>query len=659
MSKIRITNSSTDSLLKAAGKARIVVDKGAGTSHIENSQDDKIKIQVLSSILREESENIYEVAKIKIEAYDKSRTTILNFLSNNSVHYNYDTSMPILLDRGEVGDKNVSKATPSYSAESKFNYVSEDYDSFQISTGEINMLSFLDESSKEEFLNFKKLKNPRVTNYSNGSAMKNFVVSQDAKIKHMDTAPYYTKININDNIDGGISHFLKEIDLYDEVLNEYLNSGKQRVELDIQTGTFTIQNEPTQIYQVPLFFSSDMAVDYDNFFGINKEREASKMSVELRKHMLKGYLKNSTKLGFRTFSDILSGVECHKETLCYSVEKYDNVQAADAKIQTFFAPPQESTCSILDTQVKYGKTYVYRCMGHYMMVANTYRYTNVRIIKEDENYYATCEIINEPFLAIMPLDIFNIRKSIIQPPPVAPQVHFKTENNSSQEMQIYLSPTKSEIREVFIPITSQDEKQLAKMEEFYEGNGMYTFKTTGETGLYEIFRMDHPPMSYADFANKKISEVRMSFTDTAAIFKDSVESNKEYYYTFRKINDKGLVSNPTSIYKATLVVDADDAKVMLDTYKFPEKIVSTDRASFKSMFQVKPSVEQYLFDEDQKALDGKTSLKRTIDELQLGVSPKSVWGKKFKLRVRSKTSGKIIDLNINFELSKNKTKEEF
>ena len=151
----------------------------------------------------------------------------------------------------------------------------------------------------------------------------------------------------------------------------------------------------------------------------------------------------------------------------------------------------------------------------------------------------------------------------------------------------------------------------------------------------------------------------MSFADTGAIFKDSVESNKEYYYTFRKINDKGLVSNPTSIYKATLIVDADDAKVMLDTYKFPEKIVSTDRTSFKSMFQVKPSVEQYLFDEDQKALDGKTSLKKTIDKLQLGVSPKSVWGKKFKLRVRSKTSGKIIDLNINFELSKNKTKEEF
>jgi len=58
-------------------------------------------------------------------------------------------------------------------------------------------------------------------------------------------------------------------------------------------------------------------------------------------------------------------------------------------------------------------------------------------------------------------------------------------------------------------------------------------------------------------------------------------------------------------------------------------------------------------------LDGKTSLKGTIDNLKLGATKKALWGRRFKLRVRSKTSGKIIDININFELSKNKTKEEF
>ena len=151
----------------------------------------------------------------------------------------------------------------------------------------------------------------------------------------------------------------------------------------------------------------------------------------------------------------------------------------------------------------------------------------------------------------------------------------------------------------------------------------------------------------------------MTFRDTNAVFLDNVESNKDYYYMFRKINDKGLVSNPTTVFKARLVVDADDATVMVDTHMFPKKDKFQPRMSFKSMLQVKPAVEQYLFNEEQKTLNGKNSLKGTINELQLGVSPKSIWGRKFKLRVRSKTSGKIIDLNINFELSKNKTKEEF
>jgi len=77
------------------------------------------------------------------------------------------------------------------------------------------------------------------------------------------------------------------------------------------------------------------------------------------------------------------------------------------------------------------------------------------------------------------------------------------------------------------------------------------------------------------------------------------------------------------------------------------------------MMQIKPAIEQVIFIEDQKALFNKNSLKGTIQDLKLGTSSNSVWGRKFKLRVRSKTSGKIIDININFELAKNKSKEEF
>tara|TARA_R110002153_G_scaffold73158_11_gene190879 strand:+ start:1644 stop:3623 length:1980 start_codon:yes stop_codon:yes gene_type:complete len=659
MFKIKIANFATDTLLREAGRARILTSQGTSASQLQNSPEGVVKISVTSSMLREEGENIYEVAKIKVETVDKSRETILNFLAAESLHTNYNTSVPKLIDLNENKDMNITKASPTFSIDSTFNYIATDYDKVQASFDEVSMLSSIDKSSKNDILNFRKLKKSNISNYSRGTSMKNFVVPQKTAPSFMEEAPYYIRIGINDNVSGNLSQFLQKISIYDEVLTDYLSSNKQEVQMNLQDGTIVMENETVGMYELSSFFDSEVQIDYDNFHGINELNEVSRMSLDLRKHLLKGYIKNSSKIGFRTFEEVINGHECHKEAFCYSVEKYDEFETEGAKIQTLFAPAGYDHATILDTQVKYGKAYIYKAKSHYLVVGNTYRYTNVRMFKDDDNYYATADVINEPSLMLVPFDLFNERKAIIQPPPVAPQVSFKTENNSSKQIQVYLSPTKSEIEQPFVEVLESDEAQLVKMQEFFKGGDTYRFATTSQTGLYEAFRTEHPPLSYKDFANKKLSEVRMTFRDTNAIFLDNIESNKDYYYMFRKINDKGLVSNPTAVFKVRLVVDADDATVMVDTHMFPKKDKFQPRMSFKSMLQVKPSVEQYLFNEEQKALSGKTSLKGTISELQLGVSPRSVWGRKFKLRVRSKTSGKIIDLNINFELSKNKTKEEF
>ena len=120
-----------------------------------------------------------------------------------------------------------------------------------------------------------------------------------------------------------------------------------------------------------------------------------------------------------------------------------------------------------------------------------------------------------------------------------------------------------------------------------------------------------------------------------------------------------MVSNPTAIYKARLVVDADDAMVILDTYEIPKRKTSQPRIEFKSMMQIRPAIEQVVFEEAQPALFEKNTLAGALDQLVLGLAKHKVWDRKFKLRVKSKTSGKIIDINIDFSLAKNKTKEEF
>lgn len=660
MAKIKIANSRTDGLLFAAGKAKAVSGQTGGASKIENSKDKKISISVLSSEMVEKDENIYEVAKIKVSSVDGKRSTISSVLSTGGNFDNHVTSVLKMIDLNDEDQGNITQATPTFSIDAVFNYISQDYDNLQTTIPEHNLNSFLDECTKDEILNFKKRKNSRLSTFSRGDQMKNFVIPHGSKDKFSKSSPYHIKIGLNDGVKGGISQFLQKISIYDEVLNDYVQSDKVSLRFNVQDGIFTSSDSEIMGYDISSFFNSEAEIDLDNFYGLNQDVKASRMSYDLRKHLFKGYIKGVTKTGFRGFSEILNNVECHKESLCYSFEKFADLAIDSTRIQNIYTPANVLSSTFMDTQVKYGSTYVYNAKAHYMIVGNSYSYRKVRYYEEDGITYATAEVVNRPSIMVIPFDLFSVSKTIIQPPPVFPQVTFRTENNSNNEIQIYLSPTKNGIKSNFVTITGDDEEQLQLMQQFdSDQNDEFEFHTSNGSGLYEVFRLTREPTLITDFANHKLGEIRMPYSSEDAIFLDKVESNKDYYYIFRQVNQKGLVSNPTSIFKAKLVVDADDAKVESTTYKLPKTIMSKPRRDFKSMMQISPSIDQSLFVKNQSALIGKTTLKGAIDNLKLGTTVKAVWGRKFKLRVRSKTSGKIIDININFELAKNKTKEEF
>lgn len=659
MAKKKLANSTTDSLLEAAGKAKVVTKTSQRESKIENSNRRDIKVKFMSSQLREDDESIYEVARIRIDSVDGKRQTIVDAISRGT-NENHTISIPSMIDLNNEDEKNITQANTTYSVDAKFNYLSQDYDNLQVSIDEWNLNSFMDECSKDEVLNFRKRKNAKITNFSRGSKMKNFVVPQDIAPKFKSQAPYYVRIGLNDGVAGGISKFLQKISIYDEMLNSYLNSGKVQKRFNVQDGQYVNEDSTVNVYDVTTFFDDEVEIDLDNFYGLNEGLSSSKMSYDLRKHLLKGYLKNSTKNGFRTFEQIYKNVECQKEALCYSIEKFNEFEVDSARVQNLYAPAGNLATTIVDTQIKYGNTYIYKVTGHYMIVGNSYRYTDIRFFEEDGVSYATASVINRPSVVIIPHNLFTVDKAIIQPPPAPPQVTFKTENNSTKEMQIYLSPTMSEVEQPFIELTDADRQQFVEMERFFPNRGgKFKFMTGTQSGLFEVFRMSHPPKSILEFADYKLSEIRMPFRSTDAIFRDYIDSNEDYYYMFRQVNDKGLVSNPTAVFKARLVVDADDARVMLDTYEFPKRVMSEPRREFKSMLQIRPATEQVLFNDQQDALYQKKSVAGTLDNLKLGMTQHTVWGRKIKLRIRSKTSGKIIDLNINFELTKNKTKEEF
>lgn len=668
MPKIVVTDNIRDEGISLSGRGVGITRTGLTTSRLDRtSAAPKYKIEVLTSEVRQDASVAYEVAKIKVRPIGSnarfSREVLRDFSVGAKTNYSFKMSELVDLVETHTSDSSISKEQASYSFEAIFNYIAEDYDKLQVDIEEHNLHAAFDTISMADFKDFDT-KNSRAFNFDRGNQTKN-IVMPTMKIKQGSSeAPYYNYLRLNQRLDNRISHFSVKIGIFDDLLQSYLNGEASPQSFDIQQGRTVAPATEKNIYDLETFFTTNTELDLDNFYTLGRSIPPSRMSSDLRRHLMKGLLKNVSKTGFRTYEDILSRKEAHKEVFCYSVDKYDDVILDSTKIQSIYAPALDESTPIIDTQVKYGKTYSYKVNGHYMVVGNSYSYTYVQneSSSDPSDTYAVFEVRNTASVVMMPMELFRKRINVVQKPPVFPQVKFRTKNDSSKKISVYLSPTKTDVAAPFISILKDDDGQLTSLRQLPRGIdrvGNVHFKTYGDQGLFEIFRLETPPSSYADFSDAKVAEVSMKFKTTDAIFSDIVIPNKKYYYTFRSVNEKGMVSNPTIVFETTLLVDADDSKVVIDQYYFPKPRVAERELGFRKLLRVTPAVEHVLFDDTQDALFGKESLVGTLDNLNLGILEKAVWGRKFKIRIKSKTSGKIIDIILHVDLTKNKTQEEF
>lgn len=665
MPQLVVTENQRDTGLISSGGGTVVATTSFTTSRIEApALQPKYNVEFISSEMKQNEELLYEVATIKVRPAAIQGNFFSSVISDFSPgeKSNHFFKLPAMVDLGATQTESYStaKSQASYSFETVFNYVSEEYDKLQVGISEYNLYAPIDKVSKQDFLSIAK-GSSNIINFGRGNQMKNYVIDQGAKQGSAES-PYYNHLRINQRIDNGLSHFAVKLGIFDDLLQDYLFGEKNMGSFDVQQNREVSEGSQVPLYNLSSFLNTDRELDIDNFFTLRESVRPSRMSLDLRKHLMKGFLKDASKTKFRTYKEVHNNSEAHKELFCYSVAKHDGNILDSTLIQTLYAPAMRESTPVIDTQVKYGKSYSYKVVGHYMIVGNRYTYQIKSESRDPSNEYVEVEVTNRPNVVIIPFDVLTKQINVVQMPPVYPQVSFKTKNDSGKMISMYLSPTKTEMKSPFVSITREDGLQLESMYRLPNARdlaGNFRFKTYGDQGLYEIFRLEDAPKSYSDFRDAKIGEISMPFNTTDAIFKDLVAPNKKYYYTFRSVNQKGMVSNPTMVYETTLLVDADDSKIVTDTYHFPKPRDKESSLGFRKLLRITPAVEHILFNESQSALFGKRSLVGTLDNLNLGIKQKAVWGRKFKIRIKSKTSGKMIDIILNVDLTKNKTEEEF
>ena len=191
-------------------------------------------------------------------------------------------------------------------------------------------------------------------------------------------------------------------------------------------------------------------------------------------------------------------------------------------------------------------------------------------------------------------------------------------------------------------------------------------------GSFQIFRMEERPKNYKDFSDKLIATVNGGGTSTGIVqpleasstaYKDAISPNKKYYYTFRVTDAHGHVSNPSPIFEIKMVDDSGIVYLIQNIVELEKEDPRNIAKTMKRYFQVKPTLEQTVFNADAMDLENAESafdygLSGKKGPVVLGEQDESVWGKKYKIRFTSRSSGKQIDLNVDFKLTHNTTQEK-
>jgi len=329
--------------------------------------------------------------------------------------------------------------------------------------------------------------------------------------------------------------------------------------------------------------------------------------------------------------------------LVFKVEKFNDEESQP--VQTFWRFDEGG---YHDYQIKRDRTYRYRLSSYCLIYGVETKIENFK----DGRGSVELTMISTPSYkyAVVEFDEDSVKVSPKIPMP--PFASFHNENNEENIVKIYLSLKNGSGKAPFIPITEADSEIISGIE---SKDGLYEFDYELQDGKFEVYRLTEMPKTYTDFEDAKILDVRNNVSTTDVIFKENVRPNKKYYFMFRSVNVIGVPSNPSPVYEVELIKMASTSKVAVSVVTMEEEREYMDK-HFKNLIQIKPAFQQEVFNDQDELVLGLPTFKKKINDLSLGTATDKVWGKKFKIRVKSKDSGKIIDLNVKFNLIKDNIK---
>ena len=271
-------------------------------------------------------------------------------------------------------------------------------------------------------------------------------------------------------------------------------------------------------------------------------------------------------------------------------------------------------------------------------------------------------VVYKPNYNIVEVPYTTVEGRILDKPPVFPDVNIVPYKGINNNLLINLNSQVGEYDMIPVAFNGEEEKEIALLKEAQKVTGDKPIKyksddTIAYGGFFQVYRMEKRPETYKDFDKHFKQTIRtkvgLLFSEAAA-FVDDVKPNKKYYYTFRVMDVHGNLSNPTEVFEVEII---DDNGTVYIRQRIIELKPIEDKVPYvplKKYIQIKPILAQRVLDAATMDLANAesafeySSTRGSKGPPKLGMKEESVWGKKFKIRFTSKSTGKQIDLNVNF-----------
>ena len=276
-------------------------------------------------------------------------------------------------------------------------------------------------------------------------------------------------------------------------------------------------------------------------------------------------------------------------------------------------------------------------------------YSNLIGVDEEEGL-ASLTVNWEPSILLVETPYYEFTTRVVDNPSPHPNVNIVPYRAVSDKIMILLDTNVDEFKADPILIEDSDAEYIQKVREAknLDENEKILYKTDDPAQEFQIYRIDKIPTKYEDFANKMIATVSVENGSAATYIDTSITANKKYYYTFRALDAHGNISQPAPIYEIEIIEDQGTTYPIINVIELGAEDTKDIAKPMKRYLFVGPASLQALINQEKTGIANVSSA-HALNNITLGMADESAWGKKFKIRLTSRQTGKKFDINVEFK----------